>query len=369
MSIEPSFAEQEALAETLRRARSRMSARERTAELLVGGGFAITVASLWCLRPPGAFALTSAMVCVAVMALATRVRFDTPLGFTVATQVAFVPLLFAVPVALVPVAVVAALALAQLPELGRGAGGLRGLWLVIGNSWFAIGPVAVFAAANTTASNASPELLLAALVAQFVADFVVSAVRFAIRRGASLRSQCGEMWVYGIDASLSVIGLLVGELLHATPAAALAPVPLLGLLAMFSRERHQRLQGLLELNSAYRGTALVLGDVVEADDGYTGAHSKGVVALSLAVADRLALTAEQLRNLEFAALLHDVGKIAIPKEIINKPGKLDPDEWRIIKTVRHERRRRSHVVGPVHRRCCASDGGLALQRRPCGGRR
>ncbi|MGA2929646.1 MAG: HD domain-containing phosphohydrolase, partial [Solirubrobacteraceae bacterium] len=44
------------------------------------------------------------------------------------------------------------------------------------------------------------------------------------------------------------------------------------------------------------------------------------------------LDAGQRRNLEFAALLHDVGKIAIPKEIINKPGKLDPDEWRIVAT-------------------------------------
>ncbi len=50
------------------------------------------------------------------------------------------------------------------------------------------------------------------------------------------------------------------------------------------------------------------------------------------MADRLGLSAERRRNLEFAALLHDVGKIAIPKEIINKPGKLDPHEWAIIKT-------------------------------------
>ena len=44
------------------------------------------------------------------------------------------------------------------------------------------------------------------------------------------------------------------------------------------------------------------------------------------------LDAERMRNLEFAALLHDVGKIAIPKEIINKPGKLNAHEWTIIKT-------------------------------------
>jgi putative nucleotidyltransferase with HDIG domain len=57
-----------------------------------------------------------------------------------------------------------------------------------------------------------------------------------------------------------------------------------------------------------------------------------VVTLTLEVAQNLGLSAERQRNLEFAALLHDVGKIAIPKEIINKPGKLDPHEWTIIKT-------------------------------------
>src|SRR4029077_6566998 len=76
----------------------------------------------------------------------------------------------------------------------------------------------------------------------------------------------------------------------------------------------------------------VLGDVVEADDGYKGAHSKGVLGLTLAVGEELGLGAERRRNLEFGALLHDVGKLAIPKEIINKPGKLDPQEWQLIKT-------------------------------------
>ena len=57
------------------------------------------------------------------------------------------------------------------------------------------------------------------------------------------------------------------------------------------------------------------------------------------------LTAAALRNLEFAALLHDVGKIAIPKEIINKPGKLDPSEWAIVKTHTVEGQRMLDQVG------------------------
>jgi putative nucleotidyltransferase with HDIG domain len=76
----------------------------------------------------------------------------------------------------------------------------------------------------------------------------------------------------------------------------------------------------------------VLGDVVEADDNYTGEHSRSVVRLAIALGERLGLNAEQQRNLDFGALLHDVGKLAIPKEIINKPGKLDAEEWALMTT-------------------------------------
>jgi putative nucleotidyltransferase with HDIG domain len=107
---------------------------------------------------------------------------------------------------------------------------------------------------------------------------------------------------------------------------------------------------MLELSSAYRGTALVLGDVIEADDGYTGEHCKSVVNLALELAEHLGLNAQQRRNLEFAALLHDVGKIAIPKEIINKPGKLDPHEWTVIKTHTVEGQKMLERVGGFMRR-------------------
>jgi putative nucleotidyltransferase with HDIG domain len=116
-------------------------------------------------------------------------------------------------------------------------------------------------------------------------------------------------------------------------------------LGIFARERHERLTQMVELNNAYHGTALLLGDVVEADDNYTGEHCRSVVELALRVGDVLSLSPDRLRNLEFGALLHDVGKIAIPKEIINKPGALDPAEWTIIKTHTVEGQRMLDRVG------------------------
>jgi putative nucleotidyltransferase with HDIG domain len=151
--------------------------------------------------------------------------------------------------------------------------------------------------------------------------------------------------VYAIDAALSVVALVVAEELHTAPYVVLAVLPLLGLLRMFADERQERLGKLLELNETYRGTALLLGDVIAADDNYTGEHSQGVVGLALAVADTLGLDPERRRNLEFGAMLHDVGKITIPKEIINKPGKLDPQEWEIVKTHPAEGQRMLQQVG------------------------
>ena len=88
----------------------------------------------------------------------------------------------------------------------------------------------------------------------------------------------------------------------------------------------------LALSHAYRGTALLMSDLLEADDAYTGGeHSHGVVALALAVGDALGLEARDRRNLEFAALLHDIGKIRVPDAIINKPGKLTDEEFELVK--------------------------------------
>jgi putative nucleotidyltransferase with HDIG domain len=332
MSFEPSLEDQEQLAATLERRGDAMTARELATGGFVAAAFVAAVTAVWLVRPPHAPAVGPTVVCLLLLVLATMVRFDTPIGFTDATQLGFVPLMFALPVALVPIAVALTLALAWLPELKRGELRPSRLLAIPQNSFFAVGPVAVFALARVEPGQAGPILLLAALGAQFLVNFVVGGVYRVVVRRTTVWSGVGTAWVYVIDAALSGIALVVAEEIHTAPLAALSLVPLLGLIAVFANERHRRLESMLELSSAYRGTALVLGDVIEADDGYTGEHCKSVVTLALEMAEHLSLGPERQRNLEFAALLHDVGKIAIPKEIINKPGKLDPHEWTIIKT-------------------------------------
>jgi putative nucleotidyltransferase with HDIG domain len=345
MSFDPSFEEQELLADTFERRARALTSRETVTEGFVGAAFLAAVAGAWLLRPPQSVAIVPAVVCVLVLVLATLVRFDTPFGFTDATQLAFVPLVFAVPLALVPIAVALALVLAWLPELKTGALRPSRLLATPQNSFFAIGPVAVFVLARVQPEQAGPGLLVAALAAQFLVNFIALTVyRVLVRRTTAWPGVRG-LWVYAIDAALSGIALVVARDVPKTPMAVLSLVPLLGLLAVFAHERHRRLASMLELASAYRGTALVLGDVIEADDGYTGEHCKSVVSLALETAEHLGLGPERRRNLEFAALLHDVGKVAIPKQIINKPGKLDPHEWTIIKTHTVEGQRMLERVG------------------------
>lgn len=65
-------------------------------------------------------------------------------------------------------------------------------------------------------------------------------------------------------------------------------------------------------------------------DQYTATHSINVSVLSMGLAESLALASTDVRAVGEAALLHDVGKTVIPLEILNKPGKLDDDEWKAI---------------------------------------
>jgi signal transduction histidine kinase/CheY-like chemotaxis protein len=249
---QPTDAEHAVLVDTLRRESANFTLRERLAETLLGGSFVLALVLLWLLAPPHSFALAPAGMCFAVLVFAMRIRIDTPFGFTVPTQLAFVPLLFAMPVALVPLAVVIAAALTRLPEVLTHEVSATRLWLTLGNSLYAFGPAAVFAIAAVTPDRAGPLLLVGALAAQILVDFGSSALRFAISRGAALTEQLTESWVYVVDIALSGVALLVAEEIHRDPVAALAPLPLLGLVALFARERHQRLTSLIELNDAFR---------------------------------------------------------------------------------------------------------------------
>jgi putative nucleotidyltransferase with HDIG domain len=67
--------------------------------------------------------------------------------------------------------------------------------------------------------------------------------------------------------------------------------------------------------------------IIDAKSPYTGSHSVGVARIAVAVADVLGYGPRELRDLRRAALLHDIGKLGVSNLILDKPGKLDDEEW------------------------------------------
>jgi putative two-component system response regulator len=74
-----------------------------------------------------------------------------------------------------------------------------------------------------------------------------------------------------------------------------------------------------------------LANTVEAKDAYTQGHVERVSNLAITLGHMLALPAKDLESLRYGGALHDIGKIGVPREILNKPGPLDPEEWEIMK--------------------------------------
>ncbi len=312
--------------------RRTLHARERLPALVSGAAFlafALVVALTFpAFRSPS---LATYGLFIAAYALTSRVEFEVGPGFALPTQLVLVPMLFVLPLRVVPLCVAAGLLIGDAVS-ARGQIPVERVPLRLANAWHAAGPVLVLAAAGAPAATLRhAPIFAAALAAQFAFDYVSTATLEWLRVGLRPRTLARFIaWAYLVDVALSVVALAIAPTAQHSPAAVLLTLPLVGLLAFFARERQARIDHALELGNAYRGTALLLGDVVEADDAYTGSHSRDVVELVLAVADRLELDARERRNAEFAALLHDVGKVKVPGEIINKNGPLDPAERAIM---------------------------------------
>jgi diguanylate cyclase (GGDEF)-like protein len=94
--------------------------------------------------------------------------------------------------------------------------------------------------------------------------------------------------------------------------------------ALRSATLYERLEG------AYLGTAHALAAALEAKDSYTADHSRAVVDRAVEVGRRLGLNDDELGTLRFAAIFHDIGKIAVPEAILNKRGPLTEEERRVV---------------------------------------
>ncbi len=85
------------------------------------------------------------------------------------------------------------------------------------------------------------------------------------------------------------------------------------------------------IGQAYLETVTVLANAIEGRDHYTRGHVDRVTQYALWMAQELRWPEEQIRNLEFGARLHDIGKVIVPDHILNKKGKLTQSEWELMR--------------------------------------
>jgi PAS domain S-box-containing protein/putative nucleotidyltransferase with HDIG domain len=99
-------------------------------------------------------------------------------------------------------------------------------------------------------------------------------------------------------------------------------------------------QGHAQMEQMVHDVAEAMGRVVEARDPYTQGHEQRVATLARSIAERMGMNGESADEVEMAGLLHDVGKLHVPAEILTKPGKLSDTEFALIK----EHPRQGHEI-------------------------
>ena len=103
-------------------------------------------------------------------------------------------------------------------------------------------------------------------------------------------------------------------------------------LALVNKNLRMRTSDLVDQQrSLFLSTVKSLASAIDAKDEYTRHHSTRVTDFSLKIGAKMGFSEKELGDLELASILHDVGKIAVPESILNKPGKLTAEEFTLIK--------------------------------------
>lgn len=122
------------------------------------------------------------------------------------------------------------------------------------------------------------------------------------------------------QATLAFVGFLMAQVLSIN----LLALPLFVFPLLVARQLYQRYTG---MRSAFVDTIGSLVGALEAKDPYTRGHSERVSEFAVELGRAVGLDDRMLERLEYAALLHDIGKLAVPGCVLTKPGKLDPAEF------------------------------------------
>ena len=274
-------------------------------------------------------------VLVCAYALAARLEFEVGSTLAIPTQLVLVEMLFLLPPSQLPLWIVAGSLLSQLPEYARRRVPPERMLIVVGSSWYAFGPALVVSLFPVEPSMTWRTLvvLAAALASQFLVDLASSCVREWAALRVPPRQLVSQLpLVFAIDLTLAPLGLLAAIAALHDQLALILPLPLLFLVSLSTRERQRRST---RRSSSRAPTAAPPSCSATSSRPTTPTRARTAATCSSSCsrsATSCGSTRASRLNAEFAALLHDVGKISVPAEIINKPGPLSPDEREVMNT-------------------------------------
>jgi hypothetical protein len=184
---------------------------------------------------------------------------------------------------------------------------------------------AAFGFVARTQHSVSLELLgaTAAAVAYWLVDIALLGVTMRLRDGGTLRGQVSELWGFA-DFEIvifAILGVFLGRLYeaHGVLIVALFVTPILA--------ARQAFASYLAVNEQHEATLAVLVQALESKDPYTGGHVARVAQFAYYIGAELGFSPSRLRRLHDAALMHDIGKLTVPNQLLNKPGRLTPSEY------------------------------------------
>ena len=129
------------------------------------------------------------------------------------------------------------------------------------------------------------------------------------------------------------VGLLIlgDDLKHSQEVFSSPKLRLIDVIADYATSAIQRAMLHDRLEETFLQTIIALANAVDARDTYTGDHSQRMADLTTKIGKVMGLSRSDIEALHWASILHDIGKIGVPDEILNKAGPLNKEEWRIMK--------------------------------------
>ena len=211
-----------------------------------------------------------------------------------------------------------------IPAIGKRTWG----WMLLNGATWGCGAGAAaltYAALRGVTSAAMPIALLALLlpaVAFILGNETLVVLSYVVEGGRPFRDIVVELAPQLVSQlPFALLGFLLGRLyLSLGPTVmVLIIVPILIAREMFA--------SYMRVKESHDETVGMLIHALEAKDRYTSGHSERVAEYARYIGEELNFMPARLERLRFAALMHDIGKLVVPNQLLNKPGRLTPDEF------------------------------------------